>query len=1014
MADIQEVTTIYKAVVDDYVKDINQLIVKNKELDTVEKKQADDNVKNAGTVSRASQTRKQLLDAEIANLAKLKTGAKNAFTVPEIKKYSQDIAESQKNISLLKGETDSLNSVTSGLKGQFAALGAGILAAFSVQAVINFGFESVRAFREAEINAKKLQVALTNIGNEGEAAFKKLIDQSQELQKISIFSDDDIQRAQTQLVQFGLTSDEIEKLIPKILDLASAQGIDLAQATDTVIQGINGQTRALKPLGLEFKNTGDKAENLAIITDKLNKFQGQTAAILDTSAGRAANLGNQFDDLKEKIGALIESTGVLQQLNSAFSLFIDSFKTQEERSKEITDNVVKNVLVGLQAEADGLLNAAIKQQQAFDKLNNNEKEQFIAVERIKILEKFKDDLIAIDNKIIEERKRRDAITGEGALEETRAANIRIDALKKEEIALQEFIRIKEQAGKTNLGLTDEEQSKRDAKALQDQQRAIEELAKARQKALDDEKKIQEQINKLRVSTAVNEDQKIQVQLEIDEQSAKKAEDDKRAFDQILIDTEKKRADLFVLINKDAFDKINKLQQEREFNQDESNLNAFIATQDKIINESVTNQSEREKELTALKEFELRQRIQNLTDYGLDAKKAEKDLSDFQVEQIKKVADERIKVQEQINAQLKIKSDRDIDTSSLAGIEAQKNAIEQAAAVEIQAQADIVFSIRATEQERKLAAEKAYLVMLTLSNNLIDLEDKASQLRVEKFKQGFQIAAQFGGEFFSAITDILSNNVQSQIDNLETLRDAQIDALDAEQQRVQDQRDKNLISEKDFETQSANIKNKRVDTEKKINAQINAEKRKQAELDRALKIFNIVVQTAENAVRVFPLTVPPGLLVPVAIALGAIETAAVLSAPLPKFKEGVVDFKGKGTGTSDENIVRISNRESIIKATATAKYKEALTSINNNTFEKYIIERHLAPALIQHRRNYDEINQNNIANNIAHSLIVHNNNTSNGMTINDYIWANRNRKNDPDRIGMAVAKALQANNDIYRK
>lgn len=180
---------------------------------------------------------------------------------------------------------------------------------FGIGALLEFGKESVKAFTEAEENANRLKFAITQIGGEGNSAISKLLKQSAELQDNSIFSDDDIQTAQTALVQYGLTSDQVEKLIPQILDLASAQGIDLASATDKTISAINGQTKGLKEAGISFKDTGSKTENLAILTERLNKFQGASAEALETTAGKAKRLENAFDDIKESIGELIVNQG---------------------------------------------------------------------------------------------------------------------------------------------------------------------------------------------------------------------------------------------------------------------------------------------------------------------------------------------------------------------------------------------------------------------------------------------------------------------------------------------------------------------------------------------------------------------------------------------------------------------------------------------------------------------------------------------------------------------------------
>lgn len=215
------------------------------------------------------------------------------------------------------------NKAGSEIKQTLSSIAGAIGLAFGTAQLISFGKESIKAFAEAEVNANKLKFAVTQIGKEGSAAYQKLIDQSNKLQDISIFSDDDIQKAQTQLATLGLNSKQIEELIPKVLDLASATGQELGSATDSIIQGINGQTRGLRAVGLEFEATGDKTKNLAILTENLNKFQGSTAAALETTAGKAKRLENAFDNLKETIGELVVNQG--NDLLEFFDLFSKGF-----------------------------------------------------------------------------------------------------------------------------------------------------------------------------------------------------------------------------------------------------------------------------------------------------------------------------------------------------------------------------------------------------------------------------------------------------------------------------------------------------------------------------------------------------------------------------------------------------------------------------------------------------------------------------------------------------------------
>jgi hypothetical protein len=73
----------------------------------------------------------------------------------------------------------------------------------------------------------------------------------------------------------------------------------------------------------------------------------------------------------------------------------------------------------------------------------------------------------------------------------------------------------------------------------------------------------------------------------------------------------------------------------------------------------------------------------------------------------------------------------------------------------------------------------------------------------------------------------------------------------------------------------------------------------------------------------------GSIATVAAAIGALVTGyglvrtASQSTQTPAFKDGVIDFDGAGTATSDSNVVRISRGESVMTAAATAKFKDHL-------------------------------------------------------------------------------------------
>jgi len=273
------------------------------QLQKVEDKQEDvaDSTKDlATTAADASKKRTDALKKEEAELKRLQIEQKRAFDPKVIKTYNDRISESQKRISLLKGETSQFGSVA---KSALAGVGAGLLAAFSVGAVSAFAKSSIDAFIEAEENANRLKFAITQVAGESEAVFDKLIKQSEELADISIFTDDDIQKAQTALATFGLTANQIDKLIPKILDLASANKIDLASATEAAIRSFEGSTKGLVTLGIKFDDTGSRIGNYNKFIESTEKLTGATAAATETLAGQLQQTSNRANELQEDIGS---------------------------------------------------------------------------------------------------------------------------------------------------------------------------------------------------------------------------------------------------------------------------------------------------------------------------------------------------------------------------------------------------------------------------------------------------------------------------------------------------------------------------------------------------------------------------------------------------------------------------------------------------------------------------------------------------------------------------------------
>lgn len=212
------------------------------------------------------------------------------------------------NNTLKEGKSFS-ERITSSISEGFTKIGGAIAGTFAVEKIVEFGAESVKAFTEAEKNAKLLETAVGVNGGLSED-FDRLIQQSSDLQDITIFSDDDIQKVQTAALQFGLTADQVEKLTPIVTDFASATGQDLNSALSAILSGVNGAAKGLKQYGISLQQGQTAEENFNDITEQLNKkFKDQGQIVGETASGGIEKLKNKYDDIKETVGEFVLSLG---------------------------------------------------------------------------------------------------------------------------------------------------------------------------------------------------------------------------------------------------------------------------------------------------------------------------------------------------------------------------------------------------------------------------------------------------------------------------------------------------------------------------------------------------------------------------------------------------------------------------------------------------------------------------------------------------------------------------------
>lgn len=204
-----------------------------------------------------------------------------------------------------KGFEEETKGKLGGVLGGAAKVGAAALAGVGLAAVA-FGKESVQAFSEAE----QAQVRLTDaygkfpsLAGANIESFNKL---AGALQLKTKFDDESIKSGAAVLAQFGLNEKQLADLTPLVADFAAKTGTDFPTAAEQVGKAILGQGRALKNVGIDFKDTGSAAGNLEQIMGGLrNQVGGFAEKEGKTAAGSLAIMKNSFNEIQETVGAAL-------------------------------------------------------------------------------------------------------------------------------------------------------------------------------------------------------------------------------------------------------------------------------------------------------------------------------------------------------------------------------------------------------------------------------------------------------------------------------------------------------------------------------------------------------------------------------------------------------------------------------------------------------------------------------------------------------------------------------------
>lgn len=203
-------------------------------------------------------------------------------------KFQSDVNQTE---SIAKSKTSAIGgfakSAVIGVGAAVGAVGAGIVA-FSKDA-IGVGSEFDKSMAQV---AATMGVTVDEIGN--------LRDYAMEMGATTAFSATEAADALNYMALAGYDAGTSMKMLPNVLNLASAGNIDLARASDMV-------TDAQSALGLSLDETSDLVDKMAKASSKSNTSVEQLGDAVLTIGGTARNLKGGTTELATALGILADN-----------------------------------------------------------------------------------------------------------------------------------------------------------------------------------------------------------------------------------------------------------------------------------------------------------------------------------------------------------------------------------------------------------------------------------------------------------------------------------------------------------------------------------------------------------------------------------------------------------------------------------------------------------------------------------------------------------------------------------
>lgn len=214
------------------------------------------------------------------------------------------------NLTKVSQEVKDVGKSAEFASSMLKSMGAALISYISIRTIK----QAVEEFQKQEVAIVSLNSALKNAGYTSKVYSNQLQELAGNLQKVTVYGDEEIELMEAKLLTYGKTIDEVKKLTPFLVDLASkmslnsGETVSLQQAYIAYAYALNGSERQLRRYGLNLDDATIKSRDVKKITDELSKsVKDAGVEFANTSMGGMKQYQNALGELREAIGSFVNS-----------------------------------------------------------------------------------------------------------------------------------------------------------------------------------------------------------------------------------------------------------------------------------------------------------------------------------------------------------------------------------------------------------------------------------------------------------------------------------------------------------------------------------------------------------------------------------------------------------------------------------------------------------------------------------------------------------------------------------